>query len=104
VGGRNGLITNDKLCLSRYGKLELNWSRYDVYLKRKASTVLSCCRDEITAQESNRETPVANSTSRHPTSGRTTTLGSSVPTSTAMGNSHPLQYATTASIDSGEES
>lgn len=33
---RNGLITKDKFCYSRQTKLKLNWSRYEVWLKRKA--------------------------------------------------------------------
>jgi hypothetical protein len=36
VGNVNGLLTNDKFCLTRSGRLHVSWSRYEVWQRRMA--------------------------------------------------------------------
>lgn len=74
------MITNDKFCLSRFGKLKLNWSRYAVYLQRSAKVTSRYPLDEVIHQGGTYETTMAHSTPDEPTSGWTTTLGSGLPT------------------------
>lgn len=86
---RNGLITKDKFCHSRQTKLQLNWSRYDVWLQRKAKTAHN------KPPESGKETGGANEASMareatdSPAIGRDAALGSSLPTAIGMGSSDP---------------
>ena len=79
VSDVNGLITKDKFCMSRYSRLKLNWSRYEVYLQRKAKLEQQTPLDEQYHQGGGDEATMANSTTGKPVIGRTTALGSSLP-------------------------
>ena len=84
MGRRNGLITKDKFCFSRQTKLPLTWSRYEVWLERKAKI----SHNEL--PESNKQTGGENeaimaceeTNSRQ--SGWTAEMGSSLPTAIRM--------------------
>jgi hypothetical protein len=76
---RNGLITNDKFCLSRSAHLKLSWSRYEIYLRRKAGGVANYLREERVYHGGENETPMAGSPPDSPIYRRSTTLGSSIP-------------------------
>ena len=85
-GFRNGLITNDKFCLSRYGRLKLNWSRYDVYLKRKDGVAKCSTWDKQQDYRRSDETPMASPSPDESSNRRTTALGSRLPTAGTVGN------------------
>jgi hypothetical protein len=74
----NGMITKDKFCWSRPARLQLTWSRYDVYLQRKGrTTVHGYPSDEHAHPGGSHETAaVADKAADQPTSRRPTPLGS----------------------------
>jgi len=78
IGDVNGMITKDKFCWSRTAQLQLTWSRYDVYLQRKArATAHGYPSDEQTHPGGSHETAaMADSTADQPASRRPTPLGS----------------------------
>ncbi len=80
----NGMITNDKFCMTRLGHLQLSWSRYDVYLARKRRTTPDYPSDELVHRGGPHETAVAHPPTDNAPSPWPTTLGSSLPTTTAM--------------------
>ena len=84
------MITNDKFCLSRKRKLTLTWSRYDVYLQRMAKASVEYPPDEPVHQEENYGTALAHSATDESTSGRSTTLGSGLPTAFKLGMLTPV--------------
>jgi hypothetical protein len=55
-GTLNGLITNDKFCLTRRGQLQLSWPRARVMGRRVAAAYLP---DELSHRGGGHETPVA---------------------------------------------
>src|SRR5258708_5387697 len=86
MGGRNGLITNDKFCLVRYGKLNLTWSRYDVYLKRKDGVAQCPPWNEQQDHRRGDEIPKASPSPDESSNRRTAALGSRLPTAGTVGN------------------
>lgn len=89
IGDIDGMITNDKLCLSRMSKLTLTWSRYDVYLQRMAKASVEYPLDEPVHQGGNYGTALAHSATDESTSGRPTALGSGLPTAFELGTHTP---------------
>jgi hypothetical protein len=85
MGRRNGLITKDKFCLSRFGKLALNWSRYEVYLERKPKPVTKYADDEEKHHGGVHEPSLASSPPGQPTTRWRAPLGSSLPTAHSVG-------------------
>lgn len=85
VGHRNGLITKDKFCLSRFGKLALNWSRYEVYRKRKPKPVAEYANDEQKHHGGVHEPSMASSPPIQPTTRWRAALGSSLSTAHPVG-------------------
>ncbi|MCL4266916.1 MAG: hypothetical protein KJ069_27295, partial [Anaerolineae bacterium] len=83
IGDRNGVIIKDKFCLSRTTQLTLRWSRYDVWLKRKAkiqenSSESNLCDGGI------HETTMANQATDDSIPRWTKTVGPSLPTGAWM--------------------
>lgn len=84
---RNGLITKDKFCHSRQTKLQLNWSRYDVWLQRKAKTSHNKPPESGKETGGTNEARMASEATDSPSIGRDAALGSSLPTAIGMGSS-----------------
>jgi hypothetical protein len=83
----NGLITKDKFCYSRQTKLKLTWSRYEVWLKRKAK--LSQNKPPEKGKQTGGEDEAimaGEATSSCPT-GRAAAMGSSLSTAIRMAGS-----------------
>lgn len=56
-------------------RLELNWSRYDVFLKRKAKTAAGYPSNGFSSSGGNHETGMAGATADSDPSGRAKTVG-----------------------------
>lgn len=85
VGDVNGMIANDKFCFVRTARLQLTWSRYDVYLQRKARLASGYAPDVQSHRGGSYETaPVAHSATDDPTSRWPAALGSGVSVPPAM--------------------
>ncbi len=80
----NGLITNDKFCLTRYGQLQLNWSRYTGYLVGKAKRAAMYPADEHAHLGGTDETPMASPPHHDDPCQRSTTLESGLSEPSAM--------------------
>jgi hypothetical protein len=102
MGGGNGLITKDKFCLSRFGKLELNWSRYEVYLKRKVKLETQYADDESQHQGGVYEALMASSPPSQPSVRWGAPLGSSLPTAHRVGKPDD-QFKPSSASDTGEK-
>jgi hypothetical protein len=82
VGDVNGMITNDKFCLSRFLQLQLSWSRIGLYQRRQNKSKSGYPSDEtISHTGGTYETRMAYSSSNQSEIGRAATLGSSLSTS-----------------------
>jgi len=80
----NGLITNDKFCLSRTGRLTLSWSRRLPHLRDQPSGETAYPSDETSHRGGTYETPVENSPHTETGPGRAAPVGSGLPASSAM--------------------
>jgi hypothetical protein len=82
----NGLLTNDKFCLTRPVRLHLSWSRYEVWQRRMAPPVqrLPCPLGESTRCGGQDETSMASSPVARRISRRATALGSGLPERSGM--------------------
>jgi len=78
VGDVNGLITNDKFCVSRVARLQLTWSRYEVWRPRTAALKTSPSV-EIHFCGGCHETTMADSSADDGVNGRPAAMGSSLP-------------------------
>ena len=77
----NGLITNDKFCLTRQSQIKLQWSRKPYRFRpRKSAYAL----DETSHQGAYHETPVADTSSITDHGRRRTTMGPSLPHAPTM--------------------
>jgi hypothetical protein len=85
IAGLNGLITNDKFCMSRMGRLKLSWSRYPLRLRGQAMGQPVYPPDESSRRGGSRETPMDNSPADETISGRAAAVGSRLPVPSAMG-------------------
>ena len=83
-GAFNGLITNDKFCLTRYGQLQLSWSRYVCYLHGKAKRASVYPADEHAHLGGTDETPVADPPHHDAPCQRPAALGSRLSEPSAM--------------------
>jgi hypothetical protein len=88
-GAFNGLITTDKFCLSRWGRLQLSWPRARA-VRAEAPTLAAYPPGEVSHRGGDYETPVAGAAHQHCRAERATALGSRVPAPPAMGDD---QYA-----------
>jgi hypothetical protein len=77
----NGMITNDKFCMIRQGRVKLRWSRRPYRSRPRKSDYAP---DEIRHEEHSHETPLADTAAIPADSGRSTTVGSGLPISPAM--------------------
>ena len=84
LGRLNGLITNDKFCLTRYAQLQLSWSRHAGYLDEKARRESVYPADKYAHLGGTDETPVANPPHLDDPCQRSAALGSSLPQPSAM--------------------
>ena len=81
----NGMIANDKFCFVRAARLQLTWSRYDVYLQRKARLASGYAPDVQSHRGGSRETAaVAHSATDDPAPRRPEALGSGLSAPPAM--------------------
>jgi hypothetical protein len=71
----NGLFTNDKFCLSRFGQLSLTWWRYPLRLRGRHSDLQTASLGEVAHQGGSHETAVAHSPADVRPSRRAATLG-----------------------------
>jgi hypothetical protein len=77
----NGLITNDKFCLTRQSQIKLQWSRKPYRFRpRKSAYAL----DETAHQGAYHETPVADTSSVSDHGRRRTAIGPSLPNALTM--------------------
>ena len=83
-GALNGIIANDKFCMSRYGQLRLSWSRYSVYLQGKIRRESGYPSDEHAHPGGTDETPVAHLSYDSHAGERPAALGSSLSEPSAM--------------------
>jgi hypothetical protein len=77
----NGLITNDKFCLSRLSQVKLRWSRRPYRFRPRKS---DDAPDDIRHWEGSHETSLAHTASIPADGGWGTTVGSGLPIPTAM--------------------
>ena len=84
VGKINGLITNDKFCVSRVARLQLTWSRYEVWRQRTAALKTSPSV-EIHFCGGCHETTMADSSADDGVNGRPAAMGSSLPMAAGVG-------------------
>jgi hypothetical protein len=84
VAGFNGLITNDKFCLSRTGHLTLTWSRRPVRLREPSTGDPLYLSDTEAHRGGAHETPVEDSPRVAGHAGRAAPLGPGLPTPSAM--------------------
>ena len=81
----NGMIANDKFCFVRTVSLQLTWSRYDVYLQRKARLASGYPPDVQSHRGGSHETAaVAHSATDDPAPGRSAALGAGLSAPPAM--------------------
>jgi len=80
----NGLITNDKFCLSRTARLTLTWSRRPLRLRDQSTGEPVYPSDETSHCGGTDETPVENSPRVETGPGRATPMGSGLPIPSAM--------------------
>jgi hypothetical protein len=83
-GNFNGLITNDKFCLSRTARLTLTWSRRPLRLRDQSTGEPVYPSDETSHCGGTDETPVENSPRAATEPGWATPMGSGLPTPSAM--------------------
>jgi len=77
VGNVNGMITNDKFCLSRSAQLSLSWSRIGLYERRRHTPIISgYSPDDSIHLGGTGETHMAHSSTDQSANGWSTTLGS----------------------------
>jgi len=73
----NGMITNDKFCLSRFAQLALSWSRIGLYERRRHAPIISgYSPDDSIHLGGTGETHMAHSSTDQSANGWSTTLGS----------------------------
>jgi len=85
VGNINGMITNDKFCLKRYGQLQLSWSRIGLYERRRSHQPKTGYPSRKSSHTGGTcETKLAYSPSNQSENGRSATLGSSLQTTAPM--------------------
>ena len=80
----NGLITNDKFCLSRTGRLTLTWSRRLPHLRDQPTGDTAYPSDGSSHRGGTYETPVEHSTRAETGSGRAAPVGPGLPAPSAM--------------------
>ena len=80
----NGIIANDKFCMTRYGQLRLSWSRHAVYLQGKIRRESGYPADEHAHSGGTDETPVAHPSYDSHAGERPAALGSSLSEPSAM--------------------
>jgi hypothetical protein len=80
----NGLITNDKFCMSRSGRLTLSWSRHPLRLRKASDGGSAYPPNENSHCGGPYETPLASAPTIETQPGRTASLGSGLPTPSAM--------------------
>lgn len=85
----NGLITNDKFCLSRARRLPLAWSRRPLRLRCQEAGTLAYPPDEHAHRGGIDETSMENSPSLETSAGWAAALGPGLPASSAMGQLAP---------------
>src|SRR5262245_31132583 len=71
----DGLFTNDKFCLSRFGQLSLTWWRYPLRLRRRHGDLQTASLGEVVHQGGSDETAMAHSPADVHPSRRAATLG-----------------------------
>src|SRR5439155_21898495 len=69
----NGMITNDKFCMIRQGRVQLRWSRRPYRFRPRKSDYAP---DEIRQEESRHETPLADTAAVPADGGRGAAVGS----------------------------
>jgi hypothetical protein len=69
----NGMITNDKFCMIRQGRVQLRWSRRPYRFRPRKSDYAP---DEIRQEESSHETPLADTAAVPADGGRGAAVGS----------------------------
>jgi hypothetical protein len=74
----NGLITNDKFCITRTGRLPLNWSRRPLRLRTPATGGREYSASEESECGGRYETPVENSPQGAGVPRRTESVGSGI--------------------------
>lgn len=102
VGDVNGMIINDKFCLSRSAQLQLSWSRIGLYERRqqnKAKTAYPS--DDSIHSGGNCETPMADSTPNQSENGWATALGSRLSTAAPLEPSRPAADQSRLQSNSG---
>ena len=81
----NGMITNDKFCLSRNGQLQLSWSRIGLYECRRSQRPKVGYPSRNTDHSGGKcETTMASSSPDQSEIGRAATLGSGLSTATEV--------------------
>jgi hypothetical protein len=83
-GALNGIIANDKFCMTRYGQLRLSWSRHAVYLQGEIRRESGYPADEHAHSGGTDETPVAHPSYDSHAGERPAALGSSLSEPSAM--------------------
>ena len=83
-GDFNGLITNDKFCLSRTGRLTLSWSRRPLRCRVPADASPAYPPNDSIHCGGPHETPVARKAATDPQPRRAAPMGSSLPIPSAM--------------------
>jgi hypothetical protein len=86
-GDPNGLITNDKFCMSRTGRLELTWWRRPRRLRSQVAGKWAYSPDERVHRGGAYEAPVETSPTAASDPGRGASVGPSLPAPSAMGHS-----------------
>jgi hypothetical protein len=81
----NGLITNDKFCLTRSCRLTLTWSRRPLRLRELLASDPGYLSDAEAHRRGAHETPVESSPRTEGPAGRAAPLGPGLPTPPAMG-------------------
>jgi hypothetical protein len=81
----NGLITNDKFCLSRFGRLALQWPRSPLHLRAASGASLTASLGEEVHQGGSHETAVARAASELRPPRRAPSLGSRLPGAPSVG-------------------
>jgi hypothetical protein len=71
----NGLFTNDKFCLSRFGQLSLTWWRYPLRLRGRHSDLQTASLGEVAHRGGSHETAVVHSPADVRPPRRAATLG-----------------------------
>ena len=77
----NGMITNDKFCMIRQGRVKLRWSRRPYRFRPRKSDYAS---DDRRHEESSHETPLADTAPIPADGGWSTTVGSGLPISSRV--------------------